>query len=133
MKKGLYLLLLLVLSNTFSLQHMHFTRALYPHPKHITEEKFIPSNVLKQQAMSDIIENMMELMSMKFRTGKRNADQSGPDLDETIMIVRFIYDIIRSIEGNNSEQRDEKEMKLTELRDNMAKRSFSSLRIRHDG
>ena len=83
--------------------------------------------------MSDIIENMMELISMKFRTGKRNADQSGPDSDENIMITRYIYDIIRSIEGNNSEQRDENEKKLTELRGNMEKRSFSSLRIRHDG
>ena len=133
-----YLLLFLFLSNTFSLQHMAFVRKLYP--GHITERKLFPSNALKRQAMNDIIENMMELISMKFRTGKRNTDQPGPGSDvrkiENIMKLidmKFRKRNIRNSEENNSNQRDENEEKLTELRDNMEKRSFSSLRIRHDG
>merc|ERR1719232_352499 len=82
---------------------------------------------------------MMELISMKFRTGKRNTDQQGPGSDvrkiENIMKLidmKFKKRNIRNSDENNSKQRDENEEKLTELRDNMERRSFSSLRIRHD-
>ena len=178
MIKVRYLLLFLVLSNTFSLQQMTFTRALYQQPQKITEEKLSPTNASKQKAMSDIIENMMELISLKFRTGKRNTDQLGPpdsDIEKIENLMKLInmkfrtgkrnirgsdenqqamdIDIkkfenimklinmkfrtgkrnIRDGEENFLKEREENEMKLTELRDNMAKRSFSSLRIRHDG
>ena len=128
--------------------------------------------------MSDIIENMMELISMKFRTGKRNTDQLGP-FDSDIKKIENLMKLInmkfrtgkRNIRGSDENQQvidrdiknfenimklinmkfrtgkrniqgseekilkewDENEMKLAELRDNMAKRSFSSLRIRYDG
>ena len=177
MKKVRYSLLFLVLSNTFSFQQMTFTRALYQQPQHFTEGKLSLSNASKQLVMSDIIENMMELISMKFRTGKRNTDQLGP-FDSDIKKIENLMKLInmkfrtgkRNIRGSDENKqvtekdikkfesimklinmkfrtgkrniqggenilkvRDENEMKLAELRDNMAKRSFSSLRIRHDG
>ena len=58
------------------------------------------------------IEDILKRIIMKFRTGKRNIHQ-----DENISYSRHVQNIA----------------KLAKLRDDMEKRSFSSLRIHHDG
>ena len=124
MEKVRYFLLFLVLTNTFCLQHLAWTRALYQEPQHISEENVFnqhemnakmdwtgktDANVNDQQATdadTKKIESIMKLINMKFRTGKR--------------------DIRDSDQQNTNCKEDENIGTLTKLRDNMEKRSFSS-------
>ena len=124
MEKVRYFLLFLVLTNTFCLQHMAWTRALYQETQHISEENVLNqpemnakmdwtgkrnTNVNDQQvtdADTKKIENIMKLINMKFRTGKRNIRDS----DQQITNLK----------------EDENVRTLTKLRDIMEKRSFSS-------
>ena len=138
MKKVRHFLLFIFLTNTFCLHHMAWTRALYQEPQHISEE-----DVLNQHEMNaKMMENMMDLIGMKLRTGKRNTDvndQQATDADtkkiESIMKLinmkfrtgkRSIRDGDQQI--TNLKQQDENVRTLTKLRDNMEKRSFSSFK-----
>ena len=149
MKKVRDFLLFLVISNTFSLQHKAWFRPQYQEPPQISEELLSRSNALKlkrHEINAKIIENMMDLINMKFRTGKRNAEvftQNTPDVDaQTINNIMKLISMkfrtgkrnIRDGDDNNPNlERDQNVMTLIGLRDDMEKRSFSSLRIRHDG
>ena len=126
MKKARYFLLFLVLTNTFCLQHMAWTRALYQEPQHISEENVLSQHEMNSKMMenrtgkrnTDVndrqatdaetkkIDSIMKLINMKFRTGKRNI-RDGDQLITNLM-------------------QDENVRTLTKLRDNMEKRSFSS-------
>ena len=137
MKKARYFLLFLVLTNTFCLQHMAWTRALYQEPQHISEENVLSQHEMNSKMMenrtgkrnTDVndrqatdaetkkIDSIMKLINMKFRTGKRNI-RDGDQLITNLM-------------------QDENVRTLTKLRDNMEKRSFSSFahqdKVRENG
>merc|ERR1712137_722247 len=91
-----------------------------------------------------MMENTMDLIGMKLRTGKRNTDvndQQATDADADTKKIESIMKLInmkfrtgkRSIRDGdqqitNLKQQDENVRTLTKLRDNMEKRSFSSFK-----
>ena len=94
-------LLLLIFPNTFSLQHpaWPWIRAPYPQPLRITEDLARPwtraskrianekeklAQPSKDEIYAKIIENMMRLVGMKFKIGKRSTGgKEQPKYDET--------------------------------------------------
>ena len=143
MRKVLYFLLLMVVSKTFSLQHMPWTRSLYQEPVRISVKKFSED---KHEMNERVIEQLMKIIGMKIRTGKRNtgvkeltiSKEETKKIEDIIKLINMKFRTgKRNIQGADKNISDSEQVqnvaKLAKLRDNMSKRSFSSLRIRHDG
>ena len=144
MRKVRYFLLLMVLSNTFCLQHMPWTRALFQEPVRISVKMASQDYPLEEHEMNArVIEH---LIGMKRRTEKRNKGvKKQPISKEDTKKIADIMKLInmkfrtgkRTFQGADKKISDSEQVqnvaKLAKLRDNMTKRSFSSLRIRYDG
>ena len=148
MRKVRYFLLLMVLSNTFCLQHTPWIRALYQEPVRISVKMASQENLLEKHEMNArVIEHLiMKIIGMKIRTGKRNTGvKKQPISKEDTKKIADIMKLInmkfrtgkRNVQGADKNISDSKKVqnvaKLAKLTDNMSKRSFSSLRIRYDG
>ena len=106
-------LLLLIFPNTFSLQHpaWPWTRAPYPQPLHIAGDLARPSwtraskrianekeklaQPSKDEIYAKIIENMMRLVGMKFKIGKRSTGgKEQPKYDEISKKIKVLTKLI---------------------------------------
>ena len=144
MRKVRYFLLLMVLSNTFCLQHMPWTRALFQEPVRISVKMASQDYPLEEHEMNArVIEHLMikEIIGMKTITETRNKGVKKEDTKKIADIMKLINMKFRTgkrtFQGADKKISDSEKVqnvaKLAKLRDNMSKRSFSSLRIRYDG
>ena len=102
-----YFLLLIVFSNTFNLQHLPWTRSLYPGPRPLSQEE--------KKEINEILENLiMKITRLKIRSEKRNTgikDQS-ISKEDTTKIEDIMKRIImkfrtgkRSIRGGDQQKK----------------------------
>ena len=123
---------------------MPWTRALFQEPVRISVKMASQDYPLEEHEMNArVIEHLMikEIIGMKTITETRNKGVKKEDTKKIADIMKLINMKFRTgkrtFQGADKKISDSEQVqnvaKLAKLRDNMTKRSFSSLRIRYDG